>query len=125
MNKGAPMAPMAVVAKEEIPNPVGLTENVYSLLETPNQMLNRVLLPGEVVTAEFDCFFPTRFIPKWKIVMLLIVTLGLYALVMLWHMIRDWFYKNNCCTPNFVHFSRGKVILHIYTLYFTVLTCCL
>lgn len=90
-------------------NPAGLSENVNDLAETPDQMLKRTLLPNEEVIATFDCFFPTFMLPRWKIVALLTMTLGLYAFVLLFRAIQRWCYKNNFCTPKVVNFQRGKV----------------
>jgi hypothetical protein len=91
------------------PNPEGLSLNVSNLAETSDQMLTRVLLPSETVVATFDCFFPSFMLPRWKIIMLLTVTLGLYGLVLLHRAIERWCYKNKCCTPAVVQFQRGKV----------------
>jgi len=91
-------------------NPPGLTTNVSELAETPEQMLKRVLLPKENVLATFDCFFPTFMLPRWKIVLLLITTLGLYGFVLAFRAIQRWCYKNKFCTPAVVEFQRGKII---------------
>lgn len=89
----------------------GLSENVSQLIESPEQMMKRVLLPGEVVRSEFECYFPTDFVPRWKIIMLLTITLGLYAFVLLYKSILKWCYKNKCCTPAIVSFTRGKLAI--------------
>ena len=51
-------------------------------LETRDKFLSRILSDGEVILAEFNCSFPTNFIPQWKLVLLCIFTLGLYLLVL-------------------------------------------
>jgi len=90
-------------------NPDGLSENVCDLAETPDQMLQRVLLPSEIVIATFDCFFPTFMLPRWKIISLMIITFGLYGFVLLFRAIQRWCYRNHFCTPSLVQFQRGKV----------------
>jgi len=89
--------------------PPGLSDNVKELLETPDQMLKRVLQPGETITGEFECYFPDNMIPQWKIVLLLIITCGLYGFVLLYRSIERWCYKKKCCTPKLSHMSRGKL----------------
>jgi len=89
--------------------PEGFTDNVTGNLETPQAMLKRVLRPNESVVGEFDCYFPEGMIPVWKIIVLLIVTCGLYAFVLLVRSIERWCYKNKCCTPPLVQFVRGKL----------------
>lgn len=90
-------------------NPYGLSENVNDLAETPEQMLTRVLLPSENVTATFDCFFPTFMLPRWKIVLLMVCTCGMYGFVLLHRALLRWCYKTKCLTPKVVEFQRGKV----------------
>lgn len=94
-----------------VENPAGLTKNVDELSETPAEMLRRVLLPDEQVIGNFDCFFPSFMLPRWKIVLLLISTLGLYGFVLLGRWIQRQCIKNKCYTPMLVEFQRGKVKL--------------
>ncbi len=70
--------------------PAGFTDNVTSILETPAAMLKRVLQPNEAVIGEFECFFPDDMVPLWKIIFLLIITVGLYGLVLLYRSIERW-----------------------------------
>ena len=90
-------------------NPEGLTENVSEFVETPDAVLKRLLLEGEEVVQQFDCYFPGVVIPKWKIAQLIIRTLGLYLIVLAYRELVKWCYKNRCCTPNTVEMARGKV----------------
>ena len=93
------------------PNPEGLASNVNVLTETPEEMLQRVLLPDEKLVATFDCMFPTFMLPRWKLMLLLIFTLGLYGFVLLYRSIARWCYKMKCCTPAVVDFQRGKLAI--------------
>jgi len=71
----------------------GLTHNVIDRMETPQQFLQRVLLDDEKVLDTFDIKYPTEMLPVYKIVQLLIVTLGLYAFVLLYRKIKRYFYQ--------------------------------
>lgn len=95
-------------------NPPGLQDNVTKLCETPEMVLKRTLLPGESVMTDFDCYFPFRMLPKWKIIMYCIMTLGMYLFVLLFRAIQRWFYRNKCCTPRHMEFTRGKVYYYIH-----------
>jgi hypothetical protein len=55
--------------------------------------------------------FPGEFVPLWQIVSLLIVTAGLYGIVLLFRMIRRWCYRNKYCTPATVSFVFGKMAI--------------
>lgn len=87
----------------------GLTDNVVELTETPDEALARILLPGEVIKAQFDCYFPDGMIPVWKLVMLCFMTLGLYLFVLAFRAIRRCCYKYRCCTPSLLTYKRGKL----------------
>lgn len=87
----------------------GLSHNVAAQVETPKTFLERVLVDDEVVVDTFDVKFPGEFIPLWKIVALLISTLGLYSFVLLFRLIRRCFYRRRWCTPHTVHFTFGKM----------------
>ncbi len=87
----------------------GLLQNVSEQCETPKQMLERVLMPGEIVLADFDCYFPYKSLPMWKILLYCVITGGLYALVLCYRSIQRWFYRMKCCTPHTVELARGKV----------------
>jgi hypothetical protein len=89
----------------------GLSYNVIEQVETPKSFLERVLVDDEVVLDQFDCKFPGEFIPLWKIIMLLIVTVGLYSIVLLFRAIRRWCYRMKICTPSTVHFAFGKMAI--------------
>lgn len=89
--------------------PAGVTDNVSELSETPERMLQRVLLPNEVITADFDCYFPFKRLPMWKIITYCIMSLGLFLFVLAFRAIQRWCYRNKCCTPKLLQFSRGKV----------------
>jgi hypothetical protein len=90
-------------------NPAGLQDNVNKLSETPEAMMKRVLLKGEHALADFDCYFPFRMLPMWKIILFCISTGGLYLLVLLYRIIQRWCYRMKCCTPKHMEFTRGKV----------------
>lgn len=89
----------------------GLSANVVELSETPVMFLNRVLGENEQVLATFDVKFPGEFIPLWKIVLLCIVTCGLYSIVLMYRWIRRCCYRWRCCTPALVSFSFGKMAI--------------
>lgn len=89
----------------------GLTKNVIELSETPRQMLSRVLGPDEEVLATFDVKFPGEFIPLWKLVLLCVVTCGLYSFVLFFRWVRRCFYRWRCCVPALVSFSFGKMAI--------------
>ena len=87
-----------------------ITANIHSLLETPEAMLRRVLLPDERVRAEFDCYFPLDYMPRWKLAMCLVMTCGLYAIVLCYQAIQRFCQRNfKLCTPNLVQIEKGKV----------------
>lgn len=71
----------------------GLTNNVIDRTETPKHFLERILVHDEKVMETFDVKFPTQMLPVYKIVQLLIFTLGLYAFVLLFRKIRRYCYK--------------------------------
>ena len=51
----------------------GLTNNVVDQVETPNQLLARILLDDEQVVDTFDVKFPGEFIPVWYILYYIIL----------------------------------------------------
>eukprot|EP01041_Mallomonas_annulata_P011642 gene11641-24379_t len=87
----------------------GLTKNVISLVETREQFFQRVLAPGELVVAEFNCAFPTKMLPIWKIILYTIQSCGLFLFVLLYRWIARWFYRHRCCTPSLIEFENGKL----------------
>jgi len=89
--------------------PPGLQSNVCKICETPDHVVRRTLLPGETVMADFDCYFPYKMLPMWKIILLCICSGGLYLFVLLYRSIQRWCYRMRCCTPNHLEFTRGKV----------------
>ena len=89
----------------------GLSDNVTDQVETPQELLKRIIVDDESILSTFDVKFPGEFVPLWKIVSLLIVTVGLYGIVLLFRMIRRWFYRNRWCTPSTVHFVFGKMAI--------------
>jgi len=95
-------------------NPEGLTDNVSQLAETPNLALKRTLFKDEVVLKEFNCYFPTKMVPRWKMVLLLICTLGLYGILLAYHALLRWCYRHRCCTPALVSLERGKLAVTSY-----------
>ena len=109
------VAPSPGKGRLEVETEAGLTENVTELIETPAQMLKRVLLTDESIQAEFDCYFPTFFMPKWQIMLLIISTCGFYLIVIAFRSIQNWCYKKKFCTPQVVEFQRGKVTKHYNT----------
>lgn len=89
--------------------PPGLTANMEELSETPQAALNRILMPGEVVVADFDCYFPYKLLPMWKIVLYCIMTMGFYLLVLAFRVLQRMCYRAKCCTPRTIEFARGKM----------------
>lgn len=92
-------------------NEVGMTPNVESLTENPNEFLQRYLEPGETVIETFDCYFPTRMIPKWKLILLCITTLGFYLLVLAYRAVARWCYRMRFCYPSLYVLERGKMCI--------------
>lgn len=91
--------------------PPGLSNNVKELAETPNLLVKRMLCDDEIILATFDVLFPFLKIPAWKIYYLLIITCGLYGIVLLYEYVQRWCYKRGCCTPPLVDFARGKMAI--------------
>jgi len=87
----------------------GLTTTMVDCNETPRMFIQRVLVDGEVVVESFDVKFPGEFLPMWKIISLLIGTLGLYSIVLLFRFVRRCCYRWRICTPDTVHFAFGKM----------------
>ena len=110
-NKVQPLDTGPESTREPTKVEAGLSENVAQLIESPEQMMARVLMPGELVRSEFECYFPSKFVPRWKIIMLLTITCGLYGFVLLFRAIERWCYKAKCCTPRIVSFTRGKLAI--------------
>jgi hypothetical protein len=110
----APAAPPAIVRNEKYrtalnEQPAGLLQNVSDLSETPDRAIKRILLPNEVILADFDCYYPFKMLPMWKIIFLCVVTGGLFAFVLLYRSIARWCYRSGCCTPKHLEYTRGKV----------------
>ena len=59
----------------------------------------------------FDVKFPSKFLPMWKIISLVVFTLGLYSFILLFRFIRRCCYRHRCCTPNVVSFAFGKMVI--------------
>ena len=93
-------------------NEPGMTNNLTDLVQTPADNLAATLLPNEFIIAEFDCYFPQRVLPLWKIILLLIITGGMYIFVMAYEEVRRWCYRNRCCTPRVLEFQRGRVRIY-------------
>jgi hypothetical protein len=91
--------------------PVGVTQNAFELAETPNIHVKRMMCDQEHILATFDVLFPYQKIPQWKIIYLLIITCGLYAIQMLVDALRQWCYKNKLCTPPVIDYTRGKMVI--------------
>lgn len=103
----------APTLKPSIEHDPGITKDVEEQLEMPSGFLNRVLLlnEGERVVANFDVMFPQKMIPTWKIILLLIFTLGLYGIVLLYRFIERMCWRAKICTPSLVEFHRGKMVI--------------
>lgn len=95
--------------KAELPHPVGLSALVEELVDLPSQALQRELQPGENVVASYDVYFPSRYIPRWKVILLCFMTLGGYFIYMLYQRLLAWFYKRRYCTPALVQMTRGTM----------------
>lgn len=87
----------------------GVSESIVEKIETPEEMLRRVLSPGEVVIAQFDCYFPKKMWPAWFVTLMIICTFGLILLYFLYLRIKNYFYRIGCCTPSNLDFVRRKV----------------
>lgn len=94
--------------------PVGLLDYTSSLCETPEDAVKRILMNGEVILADFDCYFPYEMLPMWKLIYLCIITCGLYALILCYRVIRRACYRMRCCTPKTLSFIRGKMMVTNY-----------
>lgn len=106
----APDAVDGVVGRRAVfPNEAGMNASVEFYTEDPQEFLKRALAPGEVVIEQFDVYFPTMMIPKWKLILLCISTLGLYLLVLLFRAIQRFCYRHRCCTPAYYELLRGKM----------------
>ena len=71
----------AVVGRRAVyPNEPGLTATVEEYTENPQEFLARALADGETVVEQFDVYFPGRMIPRWKLVLLVVSTFGLYLI---------------------------------------------
>lgn len=89
--------------------PAGLLKNMQDISETPQDAMKRILMPGEVVISDFDCYFPHKILPMWKIILYCVLTGGLYLLVLAYRALQRCCYRMKCCTPKFVEFVRGKM----------------
>lgn len=89
----------------------GLSDNLRNQVDTPKSFLERTLIDDEYVVETFDVKFPGEFLPVWKIVSLLIVTVGLYGIVLCFRAIRRWCYRHQCCKPTTVKFQYGKMAI--------------
>ena len=89
----------------------GLSDNLQNQIDTPQSFLERTLIDDEFVVETFDVKFPGQFVPVWKIVSLLIVTVGLYGFVLCFRAIQRWCYRHQCCKPTTVSFTYGKMAI--------------
>ena len=89
--------------------PAGLTNNVTELAETADGAVKRILLQGEHIICQFDCYFPGGMLPTWKIIYLCTITFGLYGFVLLYRAMMRACYSCRCLTPALIEFNRGKV----------------
>ena len=118
--------PLASVSQRALlieENPAGLVQNVSDECETPLQLLGRVLVPGEIVIAEFDCYMPYKIIPMWKIIYLSIITLGGFLMTLIYRSFLRMLYRMKMYTPDLVEFSRGKVrkTIFVHCCYYNIL----
>lgn len=95
--------------REIYPNQPGMTKSVEEYTEDPQQFLVRALTDGEVVLEQFDVYFPTAMIPKWKLILFITLTCGLYLIVLAYRAFLRWCYKIRCLTPKLYILKRGKV----------------
>lgn len=93
-NKVARVRRGSVTWRNRIPNPSGMHPYVQKRIEVAPEMLSRVLLKGEVIDSQFDCFYPYPASYPWYINLLLVFcTFGLYGFFLLGrHILRS------CCT---------------------------
>jgi hypothetical protein len=88
-------------------NDVAFSKFVKEILETPDEGLKRCLAPGEIVLEEFEVYFPDHFTPNWKKILYSILTLGVFACILLYrHCKRN---RWCCLVPDEVHMVRGKM----------------
>lgn len=66
-------------------------------------------MPQEHVLADFDCYYPYKPLPLWKIIIYSFLSMGLFLIIVLYRMIQRYCVEKECCTPTIVEFSRGKV----------------
>lgn len=99
------------------PNQPGITKSIEEYTEDPQQYLQRSLAKDEEVLEQFDVYFPTQMIPRWKLVILCISTFGLYLIVLAYRALLRWCYKNKCLSPLVYVLQRGKVRLFINLTY--------
>jgi len=74
----------SVTFKNKIPNPTGMSEFLRNRTESGPEVLSRLLTTGEIVDAQFDCYYGIPAGYPWYInVLLVIFTGGLYGIVLL------------------------------------------
>lgn len=92
-----------------LPNDVAFSSFVKEIMETPNEGLQRCLVPGEVVLEEFEVYFPDHYIPTWKKILYSILTCGLFACILLYRHCKR--HRWCCLVPDEVRMVRGKMAI--------------
>lgn len=91
----------------DLDNDVAFSKHVKSIMETPQDGLQRCLIPDEVVLEEFEVYFPDYFIPMWKKILFSILTCGAFACILLYRYCKR--HRWCCLVPDKVHMVRGKM----------------
>jgi len=100
----------------------GLQKFSRDRMQSAEEMLKKNLGPGEEILREFDCFFPEKKRKMWRIILLTVLTLGLYlvylGILVLIKLFQKFTMRHRCilcccpcCAPNTVHESRGKLAI--------------
>ena len=94
--------------------PAGLTQNMQELAEIPQDAVNRILMKGEVVIADFDCYYPFKALLMWEIIFWCVVTGGLFLFVLAFRVLQRMCYRAKFCMPKTLQFVRGKMAVTNY-----------
>ena len=93
------------------PNQPGITKTIEEYTEDPQQYLERSLAKDEEVLEQFDVYFPLHMIPRWKLILLCVCTLGFYLIILGYRAFLRWCYKIKCLSPLVYVLRRGKVYI--------------
>eukprot|EP01034_Spumella_vulgaris_P026386 gene26386-32960_t len=103
-----------VRVKENMPTSRGLVPVTRSHTEIPSDMLKRHLLKHEVVTGQFDFYYPQKGFSKRFTFLLIFLTMGMYLVVIgvrnLLNYLRRLLFPCQACADS-VYFRRGKLVV--------------